>query len=256
MLHLILVILTQGMQWCHWCCCWSQVMPIPEPVVSHDQKSHVAPHFSFLDLRNAMVPVMTPLASCHTNTNTNGIPWIKKSSCISFWLSWPNKWNSTMDCTVIMWHCCKNQWHYMTNKVMLLIVSIALNYIGGIVNAIDITWCWCQHKVSNDWKSQVASHFEHLELTNTMVLLMMPLVSCDSNTGITWPKIILQLASVILTKQSCVIGNAISVMWCTGANSITWPEDSCDTLFQLSSPNEQNGAIYDVVSITWLQCWY
>ena len=38
-----------------------------------------------------------------------------------------------------------------------------------------------------------------------------------------------------------------------GANSITWTKELCHTLFQLSSPNEQSGAIDDAVSITWLK---
>ena len=29
---------------------------------SNDEKSQVAPHFNYLDLRDAMVPLMTPLA--------------------------------------------------------------------------------------------------------------------------------------------------------------------------------------------------
>ena len=35
-------------------------------IVSHDQKSHLAPHINHLDLRNSMVPLMMPLASCDT----------------------------------------------------------------------------------------------------------------------------------------------------------------------------------------------
>ena len=38
--------------------------------------------------------------------------------------------------------------------------------------------------VSNDWNS----HFSDIYLTNIMALLMMSSVSCDVNTGITWPK--------------------------------------------------------------------
>ena len=38
MLHLILIVLTKGMQWCHWQSCWHHVTPVAMPVVSHDQK--------------------------------------------------------------------------------------------------------------------------------------------------------------------------------------------------------------------------
>ena len=39
----------------------------------NDQKGHAAPHFNYLDLWNAMVPLMTPLASCDTDVDTNDI---------------------------------------------------------------------------------------------------------------------------------------------------------------------------------------
>ena len=42
-------------------------------MVSHKKKSHVAPNFSCLDLRNAMVPLTTLLASCHTTTGGNDV---------------------------------------------------------------------------------------------------------------------------------------------------------------------------------------
>ena len=47
-------------------------------------KSHFALQFSHLDLRIAMVPLMTPLASCDTDANTNGITWPKKAFCTLF----------------------------------------------------------------------------------------------------------------------------------------------------------------------------
>ena len=37
---------------------------------------------------------------------------------------------------------------------------------------------------------------------------------------------------------------------------ITWPEESCHTLFQLSPPNGQNVAIDNAISITQHQCWH
>ena len=43
------------------------------PVASYDQKSHVASNFNHLDLANAVVPLMTWLASCDTDTSSNTI---------------------------------------------------------------------------------------------------------------------------------------------------------------------------------------
>ena len=45
---------------CHCQCHWYHVMVMP--MASHDQKSYVASHFDRLDLRNAMMPLMTPSA--------------------------------------------------------------------------------------------------------------------------------------------------------------------------------------------------
>ena len=51
-----------------------------KPLVSHDadaigitdQKCHVASHLDYFDLRNGMVPLMTLLASCNTDTSISG----------------------------------------------------------------------------------------------------------------------------------------------------------------------------------------
>ena len=51
-----------GMQWCYWWYHWHHVTLMLAPMVLHDQKSHVAHHFDHLDLRNAVVPLMTPSA--------------------------------------------------------------------------------------------------------------------------------------------------------------------------------------------------
>ena len=74
MLHLILSVLMERMQWCHGQCHWHHVMPTP--MVLHKQKGYVAPHFYHLDLRNAMVPFSILTASYVTNAGiiiTNGV---------------------------------------------------------------------------------------------------------------------------------------------------------------------------------------
>ena len=38
-------------------------------MASHDQESHVSPHFNLLDLRNAMMPLMMLLALCDAGAN-------------------------------------------------------------------------------------------------------------------------------------------------------------------------------------------
>ena len=97
--------------------------------------------------------------------------------------------------------------------------------------------------VSNGWKKSCSSKFDHLELTNAMRLLMMPLVTCDANTDITW----LKGPCFILFQSSCLITN-----WChlqcplchvilgLVDNSITWKKVILHSCFSLSSPNEKN----------------
>ena len=40
---------------------------------SRDQKSHVAPYFNGLDLRNTMVQLTILFTSCDANTDANGV---------------------------------------------------------------------------------------------------------------------------------------------------------------------------------------
>ena len=127
--HLILIIITKGLQWynwwCHWhcitqmlepvvsheqtsCCTsfqlsWTNecngvidhtvslcetktyaiawqiptLMPMPIPVVSFDHKTPVAPHFSWVGLRNVMVPVMMVSVPHDTGGSANGLIWQK-----------------------------------------------------------------------------------------------------------------------------------------------------------------------------------
>ena len=49
------------------------MMPVLAPMVSHDPKSYVEPHFNHLDLRNAVVPLTMPSVSCDADAGANGI---------------------------------------------------------------------------------------------------------------------------------------------------------------------------------------
>ena len=46
---------------------------MPMQMISHDEKSHIAPHFNHLGLRNVMLPLMIPSASCGADSDTNGV---------------------------------------------------------------------------------------------------------------------------------------------------------------------------------------
>ena len=58
------------------CWCWCQW--------HHMTKSHVVPYFEHLDIRNAMVPFMMPLASYDTSVSANGTTWPTTSWCTLF----------------------------------------------------------------------------------------------------------------------------------------------------------------------------
>ena len=51
MLHLISIVFTKEMQWCHWWHHHHYVMSMPLLISSHDKISHVIPHFNPLDLQ-------------------------------------------------------------------------------------------------------------------------------------------------------------------------------------------------------------
>ena len=107
-------------------------------------------------------------------------------------------------------------------------------YSGTIDNAPGITWSWCLCHQYQITKNHVVSYLRHLELTNAVVLLMMPAVSYDANTGITWPKHHvspcfnhhdLSNKMVLLTMPSVSCNAHLS------DNTITWPKESCHPCF-------------------------
>ena len=148
MLHLILIILTQEMMWCDWWCDQFYVMLMPTPLPSHDQWSHVVPHFDCLDLGNEWCHWQCHFAS--GDTGASGITWPKYHiaphfNCLDL--------AKTMVPFMMQSASC-DQWHNMTKKVMLHLISI--NCLG---------------------------------LRNAIVPLMMLFALCYSGAnGVTWPK--------------------------------------------------------------------
>ena len=50
-----------------------------------------------IDLRDAMVPLLTPFASHDTDVNTNGFTWPKRSCCTPFQLFYPKEYDGAID---------------------------------------------------------------------------------------------------------------------------------------------------------------
>ena len=133
-------------------------MLMPAPMVLHDQKGQVAPHFNCLDLKKAVVPLKKPTVSCDTNAG-------------------------------ITWHQCQHQCCHMTRKNMLHLTSIILTQ--------GIQWChWWDHwdhiplmLMSHDQKDHITPDFDHLDIRSVVVPFRMPLASGDAKLNdVTWWK--------------------------------------------------------------------
>ena len=148
---------------------------MPVAMVSHDQKSHVTPHFDHPYPRNEMVLFTMPSVSC--DAGANDVTWPKKSCCTSFWSSWPRKCNNGMNNTVYIIQCwCQCQWLHVTNKVMLHLTSIIfiLKYNGAIYDAVSIMWHWhwCQYHYVMPMAMKFVSHDQKVMLYLIFIVLM------------------------------------------------------------------------------------
>ena len=112
MLYLLLVILTYQMKWCYWWHSWLHVTETQASKASNDQQSYVTHCFNYLDLMNTGVLFTMLLASHDADASTNIVKWLKMSSCIWFWESKSNKCSNVVDdATSVRW--CQS-WHHMT----------------------------------------------------------------------------------------------------------------------------------------------
>ena len=101
-------------------------------------KKSFAPDFDHLDLRNAMIPLMTPSALLEANTSGNGITW-PRWSCLPYF-NHPDLRNWCY-ALAIKWHWCWYQWHHMTKKRLCCISFWLFWHIEcnvAISNAISI----------------------------------------------------------------------------------------------------------------------
>ena len=133
------------MMW-HWQWCqWHHVMPMA--AVSHDQKSHVAPHFDYLDARNIVVLLTMLMALYDASISGNGMTWPEKSCCSSFQSSWPNKCKVAIDTDISIYCClCQCQWQHMTKKSCCSSFQSFWHneWNSTIDNVIRIMWHWHQ----------------------------------------------------------------------------------------------------------------
>ena len=88
-LHIILIVLTLQIQWCHWQCNQHHMTPMLVTVISQEQKCHVELCFDYLYLINVLVLLTVPLVLCDADDHGKSVKWLKKSCQTLFWSTWP-----------------------------------------------------------------------------------------------------------------------------------------------------------------------
>ena len=140
MLHFAVIIVMSWMQWCDWWCYWYHVMLVPAQMASHDQRSHVAPLFDCLDLRNEFAidkaiwhqVILVPMASHDQKHILHLILIVLIEKC-----------NSSIDEAIkIIWCPHWHQWHHMAKKVKLHLISNDLpkKCNGALVDGVGTIW--------------------------------------------------------------------------------------------------------------------
>ena len=109
-LHLSLIVLTWEIQWFHWWSYHQHVVLTLVLMAYHDQWSPVAPHFSFLDLRNAVVA----LICCWHCAVLLPVVWHDQKRQVAFitmmsFMIMLTPCNT--DPSYILWH--QHQWYHM-----------------------------------------------------------------------------------------------------------------------------------------------
>ena len=125
-------------------------------------KSYVEAHFSFLNLRNKMVQLVMLLTWCDNDASTSGIKYQK----VKLQLIW----------IVLIWEIQWCHWQYYHFHMILGLVPI----------------------VEHDMKSHVAPYFDHLDIRNAVVSMMVLSTSCDAN----------------ISEMALHDTNASDIMWC------------------------------------------
>ena len=170
-LHLILIILTKQLQWCHWWCQWDHMnkevdvaspfhhlaqtngmVPLMTLLPQWDSetningirwpKSYVAQCSSNLDLINRVVLLTMPLVAHDADASADCVSWLKKSCRVLSQSSWSNKCNGTF---TVIW--CQHWYHVTKDSSSTLFQSSWPSKQNiAIDNAISILSCshWCK----------------------------------------------------------------------------------------------------------------
>ena len=152
----------------------------------------IAPHFSCLDLGNAVVPLMMPSTWCDADMYQRH-HMTKKVLLHLISIACPKKCNGAIDTVGIMW--CWSQWFHMTKRDMLYIILFVFTCSWYHATLIMILMALCDTKTSCiiwsntsgncvTWpKNHVSSNFVCFNLRNVMVTLRMLTTACDAFTS-------------------------------------------------------------------------
>ena len=258
--------------------------------------NHALLHFNCFELKNAMVLLKLSLALYDEDAIGMTLcqhqwQWhhmTKRSCCILFLWYWPKGCNGAID-NAFQCHMMptpvSRPLHDQKSPVALHFNCIELRNIT--VPLIIASVSWKVHVNANGviWQEKhIAPHFDHLDLRNAMMSLIMPLAShvqkshlqliliiltfemqmdnwqchlasVDTSANVTpWPQSHIVPYFDCLDLGDTVVPLMMSSALCdadTGFNGTKWPRMSCCIKFQLSWPKVCNSAINDASSITW-----
>ena len=229
-------------------------------------KMHVVPHFNGLDLRKALVPLTTLVASHDARTGTIGDTSPK-------WHITPHIDNHNLMNVIVPLMVLSTSHDTGTNAMVSCDVNVDVSGITwqevtlhliliGLIQGIQccLWWC-CLHHVTltpasltlHDQKCYVAHCLNHLDRLITIVLLAMPLVSDDAATtanSVKWLKksCCISFCTSWTSKSSGAIKGAI--MQCQH-----WHHMTKKVMLQSSWPNKQNSAIDNAITVMWYLHW-
>ena len=147
-------------------------------MASHDQKGHVALYLNILNLRDAMKPLLTLPSSWDAAASAYGITWPKGDVAPHF--NYPDLMNAMVPLMMLMPEpmasCDQKSYtapHCTCLNLTMVLFMILLASFDATLVPNGITWP----------KSDVAHHFDYLELTSATLSWAMPSASHDANAS-------------------------------------------------------------------------
>ena len=198
---------------------------MPGSTASHNQKSHVAPHFDHLDLMNAMVLFTMPSAWHDVDTSVNCISWSMLHLVLIIltlqmqWSCWQCHWYHLTP--MLMWSkshaaLCFNCLDL--TKAMVLLTTLSMSCVGNAdVNGTALQNSSCCTSLQLSWPYECSD-------------------AIDNAIGITWwqcwyewyhmmKEVMLHLIWIILCNEcNQTIDDAVSITDTNaGVSGVTWP---------------------------------